>query len=247
MTFTDTLYEKTRKLWDKAAAKDFVIGMAKGTLSPERFRNYMIQDYLYLQDYLGLLGSLRDLAKDPRLLTFLQSALEETEHETYRVHVPAMRALGITDDEVAGVVKSRVITEYVDYMKAAIAEGGLAAGVTALLQCSWAYAYIAAKVATAYAGELSGSPYRSWFDGYTCKEYVEANEDWIRAVDELVGGVPDGLDGGVPDEGGLDEETLAMNGSACGASDADRLVDEDRLVEIFVTCAEFEDRLWDEF
>ena len=239
MKLTGTLYEKTRKLWDEAAAKDFVIGMAKGTLSLERFRNYMIQDYLYLQDYLGLLGSLRDLAKDPRLLAFLQSALEETEHEMYRVHVPAMRALGITDDEVAGVVKSRVITEYVDYMKAAIAEGGLAAGVTALLQCSWAYAYIAAKVATTDAGELSGSPYRSWFDGYTCKEYVEANEDWIRAVDELVGGVPD--------EGGLDEETLAMNGSACGASDSDRLVDEDRLVEIFVTCAEFEDRLWDEF
>ena len=245
MTFTDTLYEKTRKLWDKAAAKDFVIGMAKGTLSPERFRNYMIQDYLYLQDYLGLLGFLRDLAKDPRLQAFLQSALEETEHETYRVHVPAMRALGITDDEVAGVVKSRVITEYVDYMKAAIAEGGLAAGVTALLQCSWAYAYIAAKVATAYAGELSGSPYRSWFDGYTCDEYVETNEEWIRAVDELVGEVPDG--------DRLDEETLAMNSSACGATDADRLVDADRLpernrlVEIFVTCAEFEDRLWDEF
>ncbi len=233
MKLTDTLYEKTRAFWDKAATKEFVIGMAKGTVSADRFRNYMIQDYLYLQDYLVLLESLRDLAKDAQLRAFLAGALEETEHETYRVHVPAMRALGITDDEVAGVVKSRVITEYVDYMKGVIAESGLVGGVTALLQCSWAYAYIAKEVASAYAGELSGSPYRSWFDGYTCDEYVEANEEWIRAVDELVGEVPDG--------DRLDEETLAMNGSACGAFDADRLV------EIFVTCAEFEDRLWDEF
>ena len=59
MKFSDILYAHAKDLWEEAAEKPFVIAMADGTLDPARFRYYMLQDYLYLLDYIDILRSIR--------------------------------------------------------------------------------------------------------------------------------------------------------------------------------------------
>lgn len=51
MTMTERLLEATRKIWDCYNEKPFVKGIADGSLDHEKFKYYMIQDYLYLPDY----------------------------------------------------------------------------------------------------------------------------------------------------------------------------------------------------
>ena len=51
MTMTERLLEATKEIWAGYNEKPFVKGIADGSLDNEKFKYYMIQDYLYLIDY----------------------------------------------------------------------------------------------------------------------------------------------------------------------------------------------------
>ena len=184
MRLSVVLFHDVQDLWDQAAEKPFVVEMAKGTLDERRYRAYMIQDYLYLLDYVDMLGCMRGLADDSALKDFIDFVIEQTRGETQRVHVPHMRRLGITDDDVALCPKAPEIVAYVEYMLGRLREDGVLAGLTAQLQCSWVYAYVAQRATEAHGGEIPASPYKDWFDAYTSAEYLAANQQWIDILDE---------------------------------------------------------------
>ncbi|MFQ9389570.1 MAG: hypothetical protein ACLR1V_12925 [Coprococcus sp.] len=48
MKLTEILYEDVKEIWDGYLKHPFVSGIGDGSLSLERFRFYMLQDYLYL-------------------------------------------------------------------------------------------------------------------------------------------------------------------------------------------------------
>jgi len=195
MKLSEILYTRVADLWEEAARKPFVMEMAKGTLDIERFRYYMIQDYLYLIDYIDILNSTLDHTGDPDLRSFLENVIEETRKETDRVHIPNMKAIGIEDTDIINSTKADVIIEYQDYMRRQLEDLGLMAGLTALLQCSWVYAYIGHQVSRRYPEAIASSPYRSWFDAYTCREYLDNNQQWIDILDRESQGIsPDQME-----------------------------------------------------
>ena len=174
MKLSEVLYTKVSDLWKEAAAKPFVVEMAKGSLDPELFRYYMLQDYLYLKEYTDILNRTLKRTADPDLQVFLRNVIKETEKETERVHLPNMKKIGISDAEIENARKAQVIVDYLAYMRQQ-PEKGLVAGLTALLQCSWVYAFIGQALTED--------------DAYTCKEYIEANKAWIDMVDYETEGI----------------------------------------------------------
>ena len=191
MKLSESLFAKTKTLWDEASSKPFVVNMAKGTLDKELFRRYMLQDYLYLLDYIAILKHIRDIAGDEEIKAFLEKIIEGTVDETERVHMANMKALGITSDDIERSVKFPVITEYVDYMRKCVDDYGLLGGITGLLQCSWVYAYIGEACAEKYPEEISKSAYGPWFEAYSCKSYLDTNQIWIDLLDRLGDGIDD--------------------------------------------------------
>ena len=184
MKLSERLRNETENLWEDTSRKPFLVDMARGSLDADLYKNYMMQDYLYLKDYIELLKKMRELAADGELRGFLERIIEDTECETYKVHVPGLRAVGITDEDMRTCGKGRVPEDYIAFMKRKLEENGITAGLTALLQCSWNYAYIANAVAKRYPDELSKSPYKSWFDAYTGKDYTASNQLWIDMLDK---------------------------------------------------------------
>ena len=137
---------------------------------------------------------LKEIGKIPLLTVEMEQELarriiEGTEQETYLVHVPNMRKIGVSDEDIRNAERTGVIAEYIEYMREQLQDSGLLAGLTALLQCSWIYAYIGRKVTEKYSEQLKDSPYRSWFIAYTCPEYVEANQMWIDVLDRETEGI----------------------------------------------------------
>ena len=191
MKVTDKLFERVRGLWEEALEKPFVTGMADGSLEESRFRYYMLQDYIYLKEYIRLLENTKGIAESPVLREFLQIAIDSTNEETYRVHVPNMKKLGITDEEISGAGQSEFSREYTVYMTRLLEEEGVNAGLVALLHCSWLYAYIGEKMAERCPEEIACSQYKSWFDSYACREYIETNYKWIEVTDEQTEGISD--------------------------------------------------------
>ena len=193
MKLSEILFSKTKELWDQSAKKPFVIEMAKGTLDKELFKRYMLQDYLYLQEYIGILKSIRDIAEDEETKAFLGRIVDGTAREIESVHVHNMEELGITKDDIE---KSRMfpgISEYNGYMRKCVEEFGLTGGLAALLQCSWVYAYIAENNVSRYKDEIAKSEYGSWFEAYTSKSYLDTNQMWIDLLDKQSEGSDDAL------------------------------------------------------
>ncbi len=192
MKLSNVLYESVQELWAQAANKPFVVEMAKGVLDERRYRHYMIQDYLYLLDYIDILERIRERTDDLALEEFIGFVIAQTNKETMQVHVPHMRALDITEDDVNRCPKSTAIIEYIDYMRRQVEEEGVLAGLTAQLQCSWVYAYIGQCMVQKYSAQIAASPYRGWFEAYTCEDYVVANQKWIDVLDAQAAGIQDG-------------------------------------------------------
>lgn len=183
------LYERARPLWEESAGKDFVRAMADGTLTTERFRVYMLQDYLYLHDYIDILKRILGYAENSGLEDFLVSVIKETENELYRMHIPSMKRIGIDEEEIGNCTMMPEFRSYIDYMREQLKNKGLLAGLTALLQCSWNYACVAQLLTERYPDEIAASPFRSWFEAYTCAEYIEANQNWIDVLDMRTTGI----------------------------------------------------------
>jgi len=186
MKTSEMLYAGVIGLWNEATEKEFVKEMAMGTLEHERFRNYMLRDYLYLNDYIELIKIMTGQAQDPEIKAFLNEIFEGTESELRRVHLPNIARLGITGKDISAYdYEGDVLAEYAKFMRLRTEEKGLVFGMTALLQCSWAYAFIGETIMDKYADIIKGSPYKSWFDSYVCNEYTEVNKKWIEMVDRV--------------------------------------------------------------
>ncbi len=192
MKITDSLFIKVKELWDKASEKEFLIKMAKGTLEEDRYKRYMLQDYYYLLEYKNILERLLKLADDSEVESFIKMAIDVTVYETESVHLPAMKKLGISEDEIKNTGMNEVITEYIRFYNDTIDKDGLLGGFTALLQCCWNYAYLGKLLTERYGEEIEKSFYKFWFDAYTSKEYVETNETWKNIVDRITTGIDDG-------------------------------------------------------
>ncbi|MBO5623175.1 MAG: hypothetical protein J5959_16275, partial [Butyrivibrio sp.] len=133
MKFSTVLFESVKDLWDQAANKPFVTEMAMGVLEEQGYRYYMIQDYLYLLEYIDILGSIYECSDDPELKEFISFVIEQTNKETMQVHIPNMREMGITDEEISACPESREIADYVNYMRTQVRNEGVLAGLTAQL------------------------------------------------------------------------------------------------------------------
>lgn len=189
MKTSERLFARVEGLWQEGLRKPFVEELADGRLSGERFRYYMVQDALYIEDYIEILGLIRRKTKKREVAEFLDGAIAATREELKRVHRVNLKALGISEEELAGAVKSAENAAYVGYLKARVEEEGAVAGLIALLHCSWMYAYIAEQTLAQRRAVTMQSPYRGWFEEYAGAGYAEANRRWIEVVDRETAGM----------------------------------------------------------
>ena len=183
--FSDRLLSAAEAAWQESMGKQFLLEMADGTLSPERFRYYMRIDYLYLIEYIKTLRIIEERSGKPEIKSFLRDTICATEEELSRVHFPNMAEMGITEEDIAETIMPREIEYYIRYMRGLALEGPVIESLTALLNCSWAYAYIAEHMIERYGEKIRNSRYRDWFLAYTGQDYIDSNQAWIDMVDSL--------------------------------------------------------------
>ena len=142
MKLTEILYEDVKEIWDDYLKHPFVSGIGDGSLSLERFRFYMLQDYLYLYDYarvyaLGIVKS-----REPEMMQFFSQLVNDTLNGEMDIHRGYMARLGITPEEVANVKPSIMNTSYTHYMLEVGHNEGILELLVSILSCSWSYQMI---------------------------------------------------------------------------------------------------------
>jgi thiaminase/transcriptional activator TenA len=182
--FTEELYESIKEKWDEMADVPFVAEMANGSLSTEKFKYYMLQDYAYLKEYIKILEMMYGMTDNAEFKSFFDQLIQAIRDEIDNVHIQNMRDLGITEDEIKNVKRAKAAVDYNEYVKGNLLRGGIAYGATSLLQCSWLYAYIGKKM-TEEKKVDPASPYAGWFAVYAGAEYNAANQAWIDTVEAM--------------------------------------------------------------
>lgn len=184
MTVSQRLRVAAAPVWDRCLAHPFVQGIGDGTLPVEKFRYFMLQDYLYLFDYARVFALGVVKARDPALMrTFAQNvdAILGGEMEIHRAY---MARLGIAEAQMLAVKPALDNLSYTHYMLSVAERGGPMEIVVAILACSWSYAEIGRALA-AVPGAADHPFYGEWIRGYAAEEYQATNRALVRLMDSL--------------------------------------------------------------
>lgn len=178
MTFTNELYEKGKAIWQAQVEHPFVQGIGYGNLDKEKFRFYMVQDYLYLIEYAKLfaIGALKSSdVDDMRHFTTLQDAILNYE---MKLHIDYCKQFGITEQELKEAKPAETMLAYTHYMLHQSQNGGVAELLAALLPCVWGYHYIGVEISK-IDGAKDHEFYGNWVKMYESEEFGNLSI-WLR-------------------------------------------------------------------
>lgn len=185
MLLTQQLLANSQEIWNHYLTHPFVIGLADGSLDLNKFRYYMIQDYLYLKEYIKVFAQGLCHASAEYDLRLFAESCQNVVAEIDRVHKPYMNRIGITEIEVEEAQPHISNLSYTSYMIQAATFGNELDALVAILSCAWSYAWIAAKMQEKYPTSIQHKFYGEWFEGYISKEYVDSVESLTKRIDAL--------------------------------------------------------------
>ena len=99
MTITERLLSSVQEIWAGYPTHPFVMGIGDGSLDQEKFRYYMIQDYLYLIDYTRVFAVGVAKAKDLSVMKLFAASTHTILDGEMDIHRTYMKRLGISLDE----------------------------------------------------------------------------------------------------------------------------------------------------
>jgi thiaminase/transcriptional activator TenA len=168
--------------WHAYTRHPFVLALADGTLPAAKFRNFLIQDYLFLIQYArayALAAYKMDDRAEMRAALDTALLLLDTEMP---LHVTYCAGWGITEPEMAAAPESLEVLAYTNFVLECGHAGDALDLMVALAPCIVGYAEIGAALATAPA---PGNPYQPWIDTYTGPDYTQSVHAAIEALDRL--------------------------------------------------------------
>lgn len=191
MSFSKGLKTKSGKIWEDGYNHPFVQELGKGTLDREKFKFYLLQDYLYLLQYAKVFAIGAVKSDTEELMTRFSSIQYFTLANEMNIHREYMAGFGITRGEMLAVKPSLFNSAYTANMIATGQTGGLAELIAAVFPCAWTYSDYAKRLKTQYSGLLEGSFYKTWIDIYSSDEFAESFEWFYSTLDDLAANMSD--------------------------------------------------------
>lgn len=185
MKTTQRLLSATKDIWAAYNEHPFVRGLQEGTLDREKFRYYIIQDYLYLEEYLKVFAIGIAKAKSPEttvLFSKYVSLLTEGEMDIHRGY---MGRFAVTREELEHTPRALDNLSYTSYMLRVAYEEDEAAILAAILSCAYSYEVIARTILEREPSAVEHPFYGDWIRGYADPHYGEANVLLLDTLDRL--------------------------------------------------------------
>ena len=187
LSVSERLRQAAAPIWEECLRHPFVTGIGDGTLAAEKFRYFMLQDYLYLFDYARVFALGVVKARDPRLMRIFAANVDTILGGEMEIHRTYMARLGITEEQVFAVKPALDNLSYTNYMLSVASTGGPAEIVASILACSWSYAEIGQALAR-IPGAAEHPFYGEWIRGYASDSYAATNHSLIELMDALAAG-----------------------------------------------------------
>ena len=180
MSYSNLLRKKADSIWVRILDHPFLIEMSKGSLPIEKFKFFIIQDYIFLIDFskaLGVAASKISEVEDLRgFVEFL--------HSTITIEMDSLKdlanELGISSEELTHAKPSPANYAYTRHILVTAYMGHFGEFISAIMPCMWSYQEIGEKI-----GKMKGLTehpiYSGWASTYYGKEYKDLVK-WLRAL-----------------------------------------------------------------
>ena len=186
MTLCDDLFTAAKPLWDSQLEHPFVRGLGDGSLQLERFRRWILQDYLYLKEFSRIFAWA--VAKADRLesMGWYAKVLNLTLNTEMSLHRDYAKRFGLTGEDLETAPMWPTTRAYTDFLVRTSADGDMPDLLAALLPCAWGYVYIARRLAE--APRPRDQRYADWIEQYASDEFAAAAE-WLKRELNRTGGM----------------------------------------------------------
>jgi len=181
------LRDRCCDVWQSLVDHRFVRELAAGTLPLPKFRFYIEQDILFLDDYaraIGLAIGRTSGDEELRELTGQLAIVVQQEIESERKLLRRVEELsGSSGREDARPAATTI--SYANFLVATAVRGDALDVMTALLPCAWSYADIGRKHSD---GAVEHPIYSDWLRLFSGTEYLDYVERRLAVFDRLAAG-----------------------------------------------------------
>lgn len=177
MSFMQEILKHNIPIWDNCADTPFVRELQSGKLPFEKFKQYMIQDSIYLKHYARIYGKAiyhSTILKDIQMYYSILSFVTDTESA---VRLSYLNQFGMTDDDIETIQPLPECQKYIDFMLHIAENGNVCEILMAILPCMLSYGYIFRKIAA--MPDTDKSRYYDFIQDYSEEQYIESEELWI--------------------------------------------------------------------
>lgn len=153
-------------------AHPFVLALSAGTLPPDVFARYLLDDSHYLVGFARALATLATRAPTPELGALLARMVTETVASERLLHRNFLLPRGIDPDAPGGAEPSPTCRAYVGTVLADAVVAPIEVGLAGVLPCFRVYAEVGRALLT--TEPAATHPYRQWIATYTDPAFNDA-------------------------------------------------------------------------
>jgi thiaminase/transcriptional activator TenA len=183
--------DRAAGIWERYYGHPFVAQLTDGSLPSQKFRDYLVQDTLYLKEYTKVFAIAFAKADDIEVMRYLYGDMRAVISDETQTHIAYLRDFGMSEADALAAAVKPPNRAYLDYMLKVAWEQDWQAGFVSAAPCALSYYHIALRIkqAAADAGTLEGNYYRAWIDFYAGAEYKAIYDSTAAFVDRLALGI----------------------------------------------------------
>ena len=172
-------------IWPQYYSHPFVKGIETGELDVQKFRHYITQDYLYLNEYAKVFSIGAAKAKNPELMALFASYVQAITKVEINIHHGYLGRFGVSQEEIDATPRTHENLAYTSYMIRTAYEEGEAEIAAAVLSCAVSYQDIALNIVKNNPDAVNHEVYGNWVKCYSGEEYISGNKVILRILEEL--------------------------------------------------------------
>ncbi|MCL0102119.1 thiaminase II [Dehalococcoidia bacterium] len=181
---SDKLKRRSAKVWTKILDHPFILELGNGSLPLDKFRFFLLQDYLYLIEYGRVLALASAKAPELNGMIKFSELLHDTLVTEMDLHRDYCENFGITRTQLEQTSMSPSTSAYSRFLLSVAYEGSIEDITASILPCQWGYAEIGRKLSL--CGDTSSTNnYSSWIAMYSSEEFYELGRWLCGYLDDL--------------------------------------------------------------
>lgn len=184
MNFVETLFDNTLPLWKKAINSPFVQSLKYGNLSEQTFKNYLIQDVLYLKANARAYGKAIYLSNSLIEYRTFYEILGVIDDQSDSVQWRYLQQYNVTETNIMNTEPLPETQRSIDFILGIADYDDVNKIIIAILPCLLSYSYIFRQLAT--DSEINHSKYNDLIINYAADEYAKSCQKWINFANNKI-------------------------------------------------------------